>query len=260
MIKNSLISVITVVLNGEKNILRTLKSVKSQKNVKIEHIIVDGKSNDKTLQVVKKNIIKKNIIISEKDKNLYDAINKGIKIAKGKYIYLLHSGDIFCDNFVLYNKLKKLETNKLDFVFSNLFYYDFKNQKITRKMQYGFFKYYFFKFGLQPPHCSFLIKKAMIKKINYYSINYKIAGDFEFLIKLFKQSNIKFRYMNINSIYQNIGGISDTSLIKKREVLREICVILEKNKIFYIKLFFILKLIFRFKEKFFWYKSKKQIS
>ena len=251
MIKNSLISVITVVLNDEKNILRTLRSVKNQKSVKIEHIIVDGKSTDKTLRVVKKNIIKKSIVISEKDKNLYDAINKGIKRAKGKYIYLLHSGDIFCNNFVLYNKLKKLETSKLDFVFSNLFYYDFKKKKITRKMQYGFFKSYFFKFGLQPPHCSFLIKKSVIKKIDYYSTNYKIAGDFEFLIKLFKQPKVRFKYMNIDSIYQNIGGISDTSLIKKKEVLREICKILEKNKIFYMKLFFILKLIFRFKEKFF---------
>ena len=82
MIKHSLISVITVVLNDEKNILRTLKSVKNQKSVNIEHVVVDGKSKDKTLQILKKNIIKKNAIISEKDKNLYDAINKGIKRAK----------------------------------------------------------------------------------------------------------------------------------------------------------------------------------
>ena len=230
LIKHSLISVITVVLNDEKNILRTLKSVKNQKSVNIEHVVVDGKSKDKTLQIVKKNIIKKNAIISEKDKNLYDAINKGIKRAKGKYIYLLHSGDIFYDNFVLCKKLNKLKKKKLDFVFSNLFYYDFKKKKIKRKMQYGFFKYYFFKFGLQPPHCSFLIKKDIIKEINYYSTNYKIAGDFEFLIKLFKKTNIKFKYMNINSIYQSVGGISDTPIMKKKEVFREICQILEKKK------------------------------
>ena len=151
MIKNSLISVITVVLNDEKNILRTLRSVKNQKSVKIEHIIVDGKSTDKTLRVVKKNIIKKSIVISEKDKNLYDAINKGIKRAKGKYIYLLHSGDIFCNNFVLYNKLKKLETSKLDFVFSNLFYYDFKKKRLREKCNMVFLKVIFLNLDYNHP-------------------------------------------------------------------------------------------------------------
>jgi len=121
--------VITVVLNDEKNILRTLKSVQNQKNVNLEHIVVDGKSKDKTIQIVKKNILKKNIIISKKDKNLYDAINKGIKRAKGKYIFLLHSGDIFNGKFVLKKKLIKINKSKLDFVFSNLLYYDFKKKK-----------------------------------------------------------------------------------------------------------------------------------
>lgn len=251
MINNTLISVITVVLNDEKNILRTLKSVKSQKQVNLEHIVVDGKSNDKTLEIVKKNIFKKNLIISEKDKNLYDAINKGIKKANGKYIYLLHSGDIFYDENILNKKIINILEENLDFVFSNIFYYDFDNKQITRKMKYNFFNHHFFKFGLQPPHCSFLIKKKVIEEINYYSTDYRIAGDFDFLLRLFKQSKIKFNHLDLISIYQSKGGISDTSLMKKKEVFNEICEILDNNKISYYKFFFILKIFFKLKEKFF---------
>ena len=118
-------------------------------------------------------------------------------------------------------------------------------------MAYKNFNKKYFKFGIQPPHCSFLIKKKIIHELNYYSTDYKIAGDFDFLLRLFHKENIKYKYLNLFSIFQRKYGISDTNLFNKKLVLKEISQILKKNNIFYLKIFFIIKFFYKIKESIF---------
>jgi len=246
-----IVSIITVVLNDKKNILRTIKSVNKQNYKKIEYIIIDGQSTDGTKKIIKRNISKVDKFISAKDKGIYDALNKGIKISKGNLVYFLHSGDLFSNKLVIEKKVNYLLKNNYDFVFSHIRYYKNQSENIIRFMKSFNFPKFFFRFGIQPPHCSFLLKKKLFYKIGLFNQKYKIAGDFDFLIRLFKLKNLKYSKMDIVSNLQRSGGISDTNLFNKKKVFSEICEILKKHKIFYFKFFFILKLILRFKERIF---------
>ena len=128
----SKISVITVVKNDGGNILKTVRSVLNQKNVNFEYLIMDGMSSDSTSNKLRL-LSKKNIIyVRQRDKNLYDAINTGVKIASGDYIFLIHSGDIFYNDFVLNKIQKKLHQNP-DIIYGNLKYYIIKNNTIHIK-------------------------------------------------------------------------------------------------------------------------------
>lgn len=168
------ISIITVVKNDEKNIEKTIKSVLNQTYKNYEHIVVDGKSNDKTFEIVKK--YKKVKLISKKDKNLWDALNTGIKNSKGEIIGILNSNDFFYKNALkIVNKY--FNKNNIDFLFGTV-----KKDRLFWKFEP---KKIYYRFNIYPSHSiGFFIKSEKQKKLGFYNINYNICSDYDLFYRM----------------------------------------------------------------------------
>ena len=231
-------SVITVVLNDIKNIEKTILSLKNQTYKNYEHIIIDGKSSDGTVELIKKYSKTVNLYV-KKDKSLYQAINRGIKKSKGEIIFLIHSGDIFGDKNIL-KKVNRIFKKKLDILSGNIQFYKEEEQKIVRDWTIKLNKFNNINF-FKVPHTSLFIKKNLLNKIKNYSTNYKISSDLDFLIKLSKlRSN--FYYLNQNIIYMKTGGLS-TSVNKIILRYKEDIKILYKHFGLFFLFMFILKIL-----------------
>ena len=174
------ISLITVCFNSEDSIEKTLISVKNQNFQNFEHIVIDGNSQDNTLEIVSKfkHISK---VVSEKDNGIYDALNKGIKISEGEIIGFLNSDDTFHDSNIL-KIISESFNNKIDCIFGDLIYTD-KNEKIKRKWSGSNFKTGKFKKGWMPAHPTFYCRKEIYNQFGIYNDTYKIAGDFELMLR-----------------------------------------------------------------------------
>ena len=181
------ISIITVCLNSEKTILSTLNSVINQRYKKIEHIIVDGGSTDKTISLIKKNKLKKTIFIKKKSK-IYEALNIGITKATGKWILILHSNDVLNDPYVIKNIISKLK-NESQIYYGDVVYYSGQNhKKIVRNYSYPKYANSKINLGLIPPHTGCFISKKNYKIVGKYDESYKIAGDFDFFARAIKNN------------------------------------------------------------------------
>ena len=209
------VSIITVSLNSEKTIEKTINSVISQDHKNIEYIIIDGESKDNTLKIVNK--YKSNItkIISEKDKGIYDGINKGIQIATGDIISLIHSNDIFVDTNVI-SKIANIFKNNTDFdiILANLaFKKNLDEERITRYYSAKNFKPWMLRIGFSPPHSSAFFKSEVFKQVGLYQTNFKIAGDFEYFVRCFLKHKLKFNYFDECLVYMSTGGTSGKNML-----------------------------------------------
>ena len=231
------ISIITVVKNNKKGIEKTIKSVLSQSIfTDIQYIIIDSNSNDGTSNIISK-YKKKITYIREHDKNIYDGLNKGIKIATAKYVGLLHSGDRFQNKYSLLNALEKIQKRKLDGASFSLIYennnvikryWRVKNKKIS--------KYTFFKVA----HPTLIVKRDIYQKLSYET-KYLISADAEWLIQLLSINNFKFNSFDLILQICQYGGVSTNKkyiLIKIYEDL----VILFKNFKFLFLLIYMMKI------------------
>ncbi len=201
-----LLSIITVVKNDEKNIKKTIKSILNQKKVKYEYIIVDGLSKDNTLKKIKKYKNKIHKVVSERDRGIYDAMNKGIKMSKGDVVVFCNSGDFFYKNSL--NKVMNLFNNyNYDFVFGTVL----RNYKKAKILKYGFsFKRLLYNFDFATSHSTgFFLKKKIYKKIGNYNINFKCSADYDLYFRLSK-GNFNGKATRKNEIIGNVasGGYS----------------------------------------------------
>ena len=204
--KKPFFSIITVVKDDEKNILRTLNSIKNQSYKNYEYIIVDGKSTDKTLQILKKNKIF-NILISEKDYGIYEAMNKGLKISKGQIIVFVNSGDV-----ITKNALKKvyeifLKNKNISFLFGTVL----RHYKTGSILKYGYdFNRMIYNFDFATSHSTgFFLKKKIYKKIGYYNTKFKCSADYDIYFRLFKMK-LKGAYTSKKDLIGRVaaGGYS----------------------------------------------------
>jgi glycosyltransferase involved in cell wall biosynthesis len=230
------ISIITATDNSIKTIIYTINSIRSQSYKNIEHIIVDNKSEDGTYEIITKykktnkhHTVK---LIIEKDNGIYDAINKGILHSTGEYICILNSDDIFQSNKTIENIIKKINSERnIDIFFFSLVYFSNKNfTNIKRYYSSINFKKWMINIGLIPPHPASIIKKNIYNKYGLYDNTYKIAGDFEFFIRLFKIKNLKYKKYNDTIIRMRTGGASGRNLNSYIITLRENYIALKKNK------------------------------
>jgi glycosyltransferase len=208
-------SIITVVKNDKSNILTTLSSVKNQNYSNYEHLVLDGNSSDGTSEIIKKNLNKKIKYFCQKDKSLYDAINKGIFKSTGDYVFLLHSGDFFYNSEVI-NKINSNLVKNEDFLYGNLVYH--KNFIINRIWRFSSEKlnhYNTFKIA----HPTLTIKRKILKKIKYNK-DFKISSDTDFLIRLLKIKKLKYKKLDEYFIFMISGGLS-TSLANLILKIRE---------------------------------------
>ena len=242
-------SIITVVKNGEKFITDAIKSLHTQCDVNFEHIIIDGGSTDRTIEKINlfKKIFKKNKILlyKFKDKGLYESINFAISISKGNYIGLLHSGDFYKSKKILFNVKKCMEQDKnLDLIYSDILFCKRNNKRsIIRKFVAGRYSAEKFHKGWHFPHTSMIIHKKLLSKVNGYNIKYKIASDYDLMIKIIKKKP-RVKYFNQVTTVMRQGGKSTKnikSIIKSNLECREI---LLKNN-YNNATFIVLKKIFR---------------
>lgn len=182
--KKYLLSIITVVKDDEKNISKTIKSIINQKKSNIEYIIIEGKSIDGTLNKIKKYKNKIDKIISQKDKGIYDAMNKGIKIAKGEIIVFCNSGDFFYKDS-LSEIIKIFKKDKYDFVFGTVV----RNYTKSKILKHGFnFERIKYNFDFATSHTTgFFLKKKIYKMIGYYNTKFKISADYDLYFRLYKK-------------------------------------------------------------------------
>ncbi|WP_445665616.1 glycosyltransferase family 2 protein [Fodinibius sp. AD559] len=201
-----LVSVVTVVFNEVDNIKFTLDNIASLKEkIELEYIVIDGESTDGTTEVIKKysSIIDK--FICEKDKGIYDAMNKGIQLAQGEYIGLLNAGDTYIES-AIENVFKLINNTDFDVIYGGINILDEERNLI--KVQKGLSPSKMFSFGISNlNHPSFFIKKTVYQDLGYYSLNYDTAGDFEFAFKAYVEG---YKYQNTNKIHANFlkGGAS----------------------------------------------------
>jgi len=205
------ITIITVSYNSGKTIETTFKSVLEQTYSNIEYIVIDGGSTDNTLNIAKKysNII--SILISEQDNGLYDAMNKGIKLASGDIIGLINSDDLFCDPDAICKVAKVFKKDKnLDSVYADLFYVNQKDiNKISRRWVTGVQRK--FKYGWHPAHPTFYIKKTIYDRFGLFDLSFRLAADFEIMLRFLEKYKINTYYLKHPLVKMRLGGETNKS-------------------------------------------------
>lgn len=207
------VSIITITYNAEGTLEDTIQSVLNQSYNNIEYIIIDGKSTDGTMDIISKYSEKISKVVSEKDNGLYDAINKGINLATGDVIALLHADDFYIHQDVIKEYVKTFNKDNADAVYANLYYVDsHSTDKIIRKWNSGKYKNGLFKWGWMPPHPTFIAKKSIYNKFGAYRLDYKTAADYECLLRLIHVNKIKLAYLDKYVIKMRVGGKSNESV------------------------------------------------
>ena len=220
------ISIITAVLNRAYCISNAINSVNSQDYHNIEHIFVDGGSTDGTCDLIYTNMRHGSIVLTEPDLGLYDALNKGIKLATGDIIGVLHSDDWYANNQVLSKIAKEFASGDYDIVYGDAVFYSSKDGKRPiRRYHSGEFSLDRMEWGWIPAHTSMYIKRQIYDELGGYMTHYKIAGDYEFFCRLFVSSNqTKYSYIRDVLVNMTIGGISTkgirNTIFLNREVLQ----------------------------------------
>lgn len=206
------VSIITVSYNSEKTIEDTIKSVLSQDYPNVEYVIIDGASKDSTLQIIEKYQDKIAQVIFEKDKGIYDAMNKGIAIATGDIIGILNSDDFYADSTVISSIVAQF-TPTIQAVYADLVYVDANDtSRITRLWKSGNYKQGDFKKGWMPPHPTFFVKSECYQKYGNYSLQLKSASDYELMLRLIHKEQIKINYLPKVIVKMRTGGASNASL------------------------------------------------
>ncbi|WP_324172652.1 glycosyltransferase family 2 protein [Sulfurimonas sp.] len=214
-----LVSIVTVVFNGEKYLEETILSVINQTYMNVEYIIIDGGSTDETVDIIKKYENKIDYWVSEKDAGIYDAMNKGIDLVNGDWINFMNAGDVFYD----ITTIKKIFQNNLhaniNFIYGNLDinYESFNKTKKALSLEY-FWK------GMPFSHQSVFINSSF-HKLNKYNLDYKIASDFHLFYNSYQKKN-KFYYINKTISVVLFGGLSDNNHL---QVLEENYQIIKDN-------------------------------
>ena len=206
-------SVITVTLNSSVVLLGTLSSVADQSLQTIEHIVIDGASKDNTDELIKlhgSNFVK---YISESDLGIYDAMNKGLKLATGEVVCFLNAGDYYVDSGILELVDRIMTSEGLDIIYGDVAYFrDDNKHKIIRHYRSRFFHPRLLDRGFMPAHPAFFMRRDAYQRIEPFRINYKIAGDFDLLIRFLFVNKISYHYFPKSMVTMRLGGISTSGI------------------------------------------------
>jgi glycosyltransferase involved in cell wall biosynthesis len=245
------ISIITVSFNAEASIVATLLSVANQTYKNIEHIVIDGGSVDGTVDLVKQYGEHLTRFISEPDKGIYDAMNKGITLASGDIIGFLNADDIYSHPNILAQVARQMAD--VDACFGDVVYFSPLNpEKVLRRYSSARFNSDLLAWGCIPAHPTLFLKKFIYERFGTFNTSYRISGDFEFMARVFKGKEIKYRYIPEVLVKMGIGGISTRGLKSTILLNQEMLRACKENNI-NTNLF---KLLSRYKGKLFEYINK----
>lgn len=229
------ITIITATYNSKETIRHTIESVLMQTHKDIEYIIVDGASADGTLDIIKEYVpifgdrLK---IISERDKGLYDAMNKGLNMSTGDIIGILNSDDFYTTTTILERVNNELQNPEIDAVYGDVHYVNGENlHKCTRYYSSKLFSRGIMRMGFMPAHPSFYCRKSCYDKAGGFDLTYKVAADFELLLRILYINKARTRYMNTDFVTMRAGGVSNAGIESHKKIMRDHYKALQKHNI-----------------------------
>ena len=230
------ISIITATYNSGKTLRDTIESVLRQTYTDFEYIIKDGGSKDDTLEIVKAYAPKfgdRLKVISEPDQGIYDAMNKGIQMATGDVIGILNSDDFYTSDDALQVIADAFANNDIDATYGDIhFVNDDDLSKCVRYYSSAIFRRSFMRLGLMPAHPSFYCKKAVYEKYGTFDTSYKVAADFENLLRIIYVGNIKTKYIPKDFVTMRTGGASTAGLSSRTQIMKDHLRALKANGIY----------------------------
>ena len=208
------ITIITVTYNCENTLPDTIKSVNQQTSRdNIEYLIIDGQSTDKTLEIIKKHTSNIDNWLSEPDKGIYDAMNKGLQMATGEWIGFLHADDMFYNEKVIENIINAIESSDYNACYGNLNYIqESPPHNIVRYWKSQPFSSKLLKRGWMPAHPSVYIKNELIQKLGLFNTSYKISADYDYMLRLFSNPETNSLFIDKTIVNMRLGGVSNNSI------------------------------------------------
>lgn len=241
-----LISVVTVVLNGAQTIRDTIVSVLEQDYGNIEFIVIDGGSSDGTVDILKQYDHVIDYWLSEKDRGIYDAMNKGISLCSGEYVGTLNSDDMLSRKDAVQLIAGKFASTNTDAIFSCLDIVDQNNpEKILRKYRVSRLSSSLLRIGVMPPHPTLYCKRSCYTEGGMYKTDYRIAADFEMLVRLLVMQNISWEFIDEVTVIMRSGGMSSSGFRARITLNREIVRACRENGLYTNLLLLALKLPIR---------------
>jgi glycosyltransferase involved in cell wall biosynthesis len=215
------ISIVTVTYNSAATLKDTFESILQQTHQDIEHILVDGESTDGTVSIIQSypHVSK---WVSEKDKGLYDAMNKGLQMATGDIIGILNSDDIYPDDSVLQKVAAAFNNPATDCVYGDLQYVHPQNlNKIIRIWKAGKYKKKSFLYGWMPPHPTFFVRRKVYDQVGLFNTSLKSAADYEMMLRILYTHQYNVSYIPFVLVKMRAGGMSNSSLLNRFKANRE---------------------------------------
>lgn len=225
------ISVITVCYNSAGTIVDALRSVASQTWPNVEHIVIDGASTDGTQGVIALHQSGLAKVVSEPDRGIYDAMNKGLRLATGDLIGFLNADDVLAHENVLSDIATLAERDGADITYGDLVYISHKTKKAVRYWRSGRFSQFQLSLGWMPPHPSFYVKRSLVKKLGVFDIRYKIAADYDFMLRYLREPGLQVSYLPEVLVEMKTGGASNRSISAILSKSREDYAVLKKNRV-----------------------------
>ncbi|MBP5771479.1 MAG: glycosyltransferase [Bacteroidaceae bacterium] len=220
-----LISIITVSYNSAATIEDTLLSVLDQTYQQIEYIVVDGLSKDGTIDIIRSyehRFQGRLRWISEKDEGIYDAMNKGIRMATGDVIGILNSDDFFTNKNVIAQMITSFEDQSIDAVYGDIhFIRDGAPEQCVRYYSSRRFSPIWLRFGFMPAHPSFYMRREVFERAGLYKSDYKIGADYEMMVRLFYKQHIHARYLPIDFVTMRLGGLSTRNVRSRLQLIKD---------------------------------------
>lgn len=244
-----MISIITATFNSAKTLKDTIQSVLRQTNKDFEYLIIDGGSTDETIDIVKSyesEFSGRLKWVSEKDQGIYDAMNKGIKMASGDVVGILNSDDYFTSDDILQTVDNAFKSHEIDAIYGDIhFIRDGNPQKCVRYYSSRMFRPFWLRFGFMPAHPSFYCKREIFDKAGLYSLDYKIGADYEMMVRLFKKYRIMSQYINKDFVTMRTGGASNNNVRSRITLINEDVKACKENGVYTNSLFVMLKFMYK---------------
>lgn len=243
------VSIITVAFNSGRTLAHTLRSVMSQTYSNIEYVVIDGGSTDDSIDIIREWEPRFNGRLkwaSEKDKGIYDAMNKGILMATGDVIGILNSDDFFTSDDIVERFVPAFQDPSIDAIYGDIhFVRDSNLNKCVRYYSSRLFHPRWLRFGFMPAHPSFYPRRQVFDRAGLYKTDYLIGSDYEMMVRLFRTFHIKAKYLPMDFVTMRIGGLSTRNLRSRYQLIKDDVRACRENGIYTNSLLVSLKFLYK---------------
>ena len=225
MVTNPLVTVITVCYNSADSLERALKSVATQDWPMVEHIVIDGGSNDDTLAILERYQNHLSYMVSEPDKGIYDAMNKGLDRATGDVVCFLNADDQYASSHVLSRVVQQMQAHQLDALLGDVaFFHATDPTRMVRRYRSDRFTPERLAWGWMPAHPALFLNKSVVQRVGRFKADYRIAGDFDYIARAFYGHDLRYQHLPEVLVHMQTGGASTagwrSKVLLNQEVLR----------------------------------------